>query len=209
MSRANADLTTTSHAILGLLATRAWTTYELARHMERSLGPLWPRAQSKIYEEPKKLVALGLARATAGRVGRRPRTVYTITPKGRRTLHAWLAEPAQPPALEHEPLLKIFFAEHGERANVLDRIEEMRRWALERRAEHWAVASAYRNGEGAFQERAAHLLLTGGFLFEFSEMTLRWADWANDIVKHWPNDVSKAVPEWRAYDEIIHRAENA
>ena len=37
--------------------------------MDRALGQFWPRARSKIYEEPKKLVALGLARATPEEVG--------------------------------------------------------------------------------------------------------------------------------------------
>ena len=83
-----ADLTTTSYAILGLLALRSWTTYELAQQMDRALSRFWPRARSKLYEEPKKLVAHGLARATTEAVGRRPRTVYSITAKGRRALAA-------------------------------------------------------------------------------------------------------------------------
>src|SRR4051795_2587089 len=87
------ELTTTSYAILGLLALKPWTTYELAQQMGRALGQFWPRAESKLYEEPKKLVALGLARASAETVGRRPRTVYSITPKGRRALRAWVPQP--------------------------------------------------------------------------------------------------------------------
>ena len=58
------ELTTTSYAILGLLGIQPWTTYELAQQMERSLKYFWPRAQSRIYEEPKRLAALGLAKAT-------------------------------------------------------------------------------------------------------------------------------------------------
>ena len=46
-------LTTTSYAILGLLSLRPWTTYELAQQMQRALGQFWPRAESKLYEEPK------------------------------------------------------------------------------------------------------------------------------------------------------------
>ena len=46
-------LTTTSYAILGLLAVKPWTTYELAQQMRRALGQFWPRAESKLYEEPK------------------------------------------------------------------------------------------------------------------------------------------------------------
>src|ERR1700685_156478 len=54
-------LTTTSYAVLALLALQPWTTYQLARQTERSLGWIWPRAISRLYEEPKKLVGAGPA----------------------------------------------------------------------------------------------------------------------------------------------------
>jgi DNA-binding PadR family transcriptional regulator len=206
MSSSERALTTTSYAILGLLAIRPWTTYELAKHMNRSLGRLWPRAQSKIYEEPKELVKHGLAKASADRVGNRPRTVYSITLKGRRTLRHWLARPSRGPSLEHEQLLKIFFAEHGSRADVVGRIDEMKQWALAQRAEHLVVGSSYLAGTGLFQERAAQLLLTGGFLLEFTEMVLRWCDWAADIVAKWPEDVAAATLDRRAMEQLLARA---
>ena len=46
-----ADLTPTSYAILGLLAIKPWTTYELAQQMGRALSQFWPCAESKLYEE--------------------------------------------------------------------------------------------------------------------------------------------------------------
>src|SRR5258708_15347095 len=104
-----AELTTTSYAILGLLALRPWTTYELAQQMDRALGLFWPRTRSKLFEEPKKLVALGLARASSERVGKRPRTVYTITPKGRRALTAWVPQRGEGPVLEFEQLVRVVY----------------------------------------------------------------------------------------------------
>src|SRR6187397_3073393 len=104
-------LTTTSYAILGLLAIKPWTTHELVQQVDRSLRRLWPRAQSKLYEEPKKLVAHGYARAEDDSIGRRRRTRYTITPTGRRALAAWVAEPGGGPVLEFEQLLKISFSD--------------------------------------------------------------------------------------------------
>ena len=47
-------LTTTTYGVLGLLAVRPHSTYELAKAMDRSVGRVWPRAQSKLFEEPKK-----------------------------------------------------------------------------------------------------------------------------------------------------------
>ena len=41
--------TATSQTVLGLLALRPWTTYELAKQVQRSLGWFWPRAERKLY----------------------------------------------------------------------------------------------------------------------------------------------------------------
>src|SRR5688500_12525391 len=118
MSASTPVLTTTSYPILGLLAIKPWTTYELARQMDRALGRFWPRARSKLYEEPKKLVARKLARSSTEMVGLRRRTVYEITPAGRRALAAWVPSPGAGPVLEFEALIKVFFAEHGTKADL-------------------------------------------------------------------------------------------
>jgi DNA-binding PadR family transcriptional regulator len=106
--------TTTSYAVLGLLSVRrSWTTYELAKQVQRSLKWFWPRAERKLYDEPKALVAEGLATARQEFTGQRPRTVYEITVAGRAALRDWLGEPSAPPATEFEGLLKVFFADAG------------------------------------------------------------------------------------------------
>src|SRR4249920_809741 len=106
-------LTTTSYAILGLLRLRSWTSYELAKQVQRSLGWFWPRAERKLYDEPKRLVAAGLATSVNEMTGARPRTVYTISDDGRAALRRWLGEPAAPPTLEFEGLVKVFFSDGG------------------------------------------------------------------------------------------------
>src|SRR6185295_5652499 len=123
-----AALTPTSYAILGLLAIRPWTTYELAKQMDRTLSRFWPRARSKLYEEPKKLVSHGLARATEGSTGRRSRTTYAITAKGRRALTAWVAEPGEGPVLEFEQLLKVFFCDQGTTDDLRRQLVAARAW---------------------------------------------------------------------------------
>lgn len=59
LSRHADELNRTSFAMLGMLAIRPWSTYELAKHVDRSLGSLWPRARSNPFNEPEKLVAKG------------------------------------------------------------------------------------------------------------------------------------------------------
>jgi PadR family transcriptional regulator AphA len=200
-------LTTTSYGILGLLGIRSWTTHQLTQQMDRSLGRLWPRAASKLYEEPKKLVALGLAKATADPVGKRPRTAYAITPQGRQALGAWLAEPGAGPVLEFEGLLKIFFAEHGTRDNALASIAAARAWALERNEANLAVARAYTQGNGPFQERVAITGIMGRFLTDYYTMVKDWADWAADVVTAWPDNPGAAPVNNVELDETVRRAE--
>ena len=93
-------VTTTSYALLALLNLRAWSAYELAGQMGRSLRYVWPRAVSAIYEEPKNLVAHGLATARTERQGRRSRTIYSITSRGQDALAQWLRQPSAPPRFE-------------------------------------------------------------------------------------------------------------
>jgi DNA-binding PadR family transcriptional regulator len=199
-------LSTTSFAILGLLAVRPWSTYELTRQMDRSLGRIWPRAQSKLYEEPKKLVEQGLAVGRTERVGRRPRTVYEITPEGRRALQDWLAVPGAGPVLEFEQLLKVWFSEHGSRSDALANIAAARAWAEERNRDNKAAAAAYTAGEGPFQSRAAQTMLAGAFLTDFYALVARWADWAAGIVADWPEEPAEAEPDPEAMAEIARRA---
>ncbi|MFI6051061.1 PadR family transcriptional regulator [Streptomyces violascens] len=200
-------LSTTSYAILGLLSVRSWSTYELAQQMDRSLGRIWPRAKSKIYEEPKKLVRHGLARAERQLVGRRPRTVYAITPEGRQRLAAWLHEPGDGPQLECEQLLQVFFAEAGTRADTLATLHAAHTWAVERNQGNLAAAREYRAGQGPFPERAAQLLLVSRFLTDYYRLVSEWADWAAHIVADWPDDPSVAVVDADQFAETVRRAE--
>src|SRR5262245_62227671 len=109
---------TTSQAILGLLALKDWTTYELTKQVQRSLGWFWPRTERKLYDEPRQLVAAGWATATEETVGKRPRTVYAITSDGRKALKRWLGEPSTPPSLEFEAMIRVFFADAGTLAQL-------------------------------------------------------------------------------------------
>ncbi len=200
-------MTTTSYAILGLLAVKPWTTHDLVQQVDRSLRRFWPRAQSKLYEEPKKLVALGYARADDDSVGRRRRTRYTITQKGRRALAAWLQEPGAGPVLEFEQLLKISFADNGSKADILTGLEATRAWVISQNEENLATARAYLEGKGAFPQRAALNQLAGRFLTDFYATVAEWVEWATGIVEDWPDDVSLAAFDVVAAEEAVRLAE--
>jgi PadR family transcriptional regulator AphA len=183
-------LTTTSYLILGHLALRSWSTYELAQQMKRSTRHYWPRAESKIYEEPKKLVAHGLATATRGYTGRRPRTVYAITEEGRKALRRWLEEPGQAPVVEFEGLVKVLFAEQGSKDQLLATLRSIRDRGERTRAEQVALAADLAATGGPFPDRLHVNELVFKFMWEQTETVIRWAMWAEEHVAQWPEEIA-------------------
>ena len=185
------SLTTTSYVILGLLALRRWSTYELAQQMQRSLPYYWPRAESHIYEEPRKLVDHGLATAKREFVGRRPRTVYSITVKGRRALKRWLGEPGRGPLVEFEGLVKVLFAEQGTKGQLLATLRSIGADANRTREHHSALAADLAGTGGPFPERLHVNALVFKFMWEQADMLARWTAWAEQEVTRWPEDASQ------------------
>jgi len=186
-----AALTSTSYAVLALLALQPWTTYQLAKQMERSLGWIWPRAASRLYEEPKKLVAAGLASSRHEATGRRRSTVYSITPRGREALAAWLAEPGTGPVLECEALVKIAYADQGTRDGLLANLAVLIADTTAKLHFGEMIAGSYLEGRGPFQERLPLSGLMWRFLWEYNVTVLRWARWARAEVEAWPDDLSQ------------------
>lgn len=178
------ELSTTSYAFLGLLAERPFTTYELTQQV-RVLGAFWPRTERQLYEQPKLLVERGLATAERDYVGRRARTVYRITPMGRRALKAWLAQPGGDWGLESESLLKVFFSDHGTKSNLLCQLQALRDKNRQDDEAHRALAQT-RLADRPFANRMHVNALVSRFFVELSAAIDRWVDWAESEVETWP-----------------------
>jgi DNA-binding PadR family transcriptional regulator len=114
---------TTTYALLALLAIRPWTGYELTGQLRRSLHYAWPRSEANLYSEQKQLVRLGWATVTKEPVGRRTRNRYAITSAGRRALRAWMRTEPGVPGFEVEGIVRMFF---GDQASVEDLLMSMR-----------------------------------------------------------------------------------
>ena len=174
-------MTTTSYALLGLLALRSWTTYELAQQVRRSLAWFWPRTERKLYDEPKRLVAAGYATAREEYTGKRRRTVYEITDAGRAALRVWLAGPSAAPSVESEAMVRVFFADGGDRASLratLDGMEEGARGRL-------AALTAMADGEDAFPDRRHIAALAMRLQQDQERTTIAWVQWARAQVDGW------------------------
>jgi PadR family transcriptional regulator AphA len=178
-------LSTTSHAILGLLSLRPWTTYELAKQVQRSLGWFWPRAERKLYDEPKRLVAEGLATSTQEMTGARPRTVYAVTAKGRRALRRWLDEPPAAPSLEFEGLVKVFFADGGTLEQLRSTLTAIADASDALLGELQAKVEQHATGDVPFPERLPINSVALRFQLDHERLIGSWARWALDQVADW------------------------
>ena len=188
-------LTATSYAVLSVLALRDHSTYDLTRQMRLSLHYFWPRAESNVYAEPKRLVAAGLAAAREEWTGGRRRTIYSITDAGRTALAEWLASPSSPQRYESEALLKVFFAENGSKEDLLAAIRALRDDASAAVEHFQRVADPYETQVGRYPERFALSALAARLLAEQQATTARWAAWAEQVVSEWES-ASGGSAEW-------------
>lgn len=186
-------LTTTSYAILGHLAMQPWNMYDLAAQMRRNVHFFFPRVESQIYAEPKRLVELGLAVATTEMTGKRGRTVYSITGAGRDELKRWLATPVgKEPQLEFEAMLRVLLAPFG-------RDEDLRRSLEQARAQMQAsilsiaprISNEYVTGVAPFQRYVQYRSMMHDFLLHFGQLIDDWAERSLERMSHWPEQTQE------------------
>lgn len=182
--------TTTSYAVLGLLALRPMSAYELAQQYKRSIGIASPRGDSAIYNEPKRLVADGLATARDDQRGRRTVAVYAITDAGRSALRAWLAESSPFPTIEAEPVVRALFADQGDPADLDRTIAALVDAARARRRFLASIGAEYLAGTGPYPERLDLVALTGKFALDLFDFLERWGSWAQEALAEWPEERS-------------------
>jgi PadR family transcriptional regulator AphA len=179
-------LTTTSYAILGHLAMRPWTMYDLARQMRRNVHYFFPRAESQVYAEPRRLVGFGLASARTEASGRRQRTIYEITDAGREALARWLAEPVTKGVLlEFEGLLRVFLSPFGKTDDLTATLEAVRRdiSGLLDLAE--VIRLEYLEGRAPFQRYVLTRSMIFDFLYAFAELIDGWAERSQARIARW------------------------
>jgi PadR family transcriptional regulator, regulatory protein AphA len=84
-------LTTSSHAILGLLSIAPMSGYDLFQAVERSVGQFWPISKSQVYSELARLEPAGLIEGIDVRQERLPdKRVFRLTEAGDEALDSWL-----------------------------------------------------------------------------------------------------------------------
>jgi PadR family transcriptional regulator AphA len=186
-------LTTTSYAILGHLAMQPWTMYDLAAQMRRNVHFFFPRVESQVYAEPKRLIAAGLAKAATEMTGKRARTVYSITAAGRRELARWLSEPVgKPPLLEFEALLRVLLAPFGRDEDLAAALrqarEEVNTGLLDLATR---ISDEYVAGVAPFQRYVQYRSIMHDFLLHFGQLIEDWAERSLDRMADWPHQTEE------------------
>jgi PadR family transcriptional regulator AphA len=141
--RGEHNLTTTEHALLGMLARYGeHSGYELLKLAEAGIGYFWSPAKSHVYDVLPRLERQGFVRVRGVRQLARPdKQLCRITPKGRAALRAWLNEvDPQPFHARGVFLLKLFFGDHGDPVRLVQRAESFRDQAAVRLQELRKIA---------------------------------------------------------------------
>jgi PadR family transcriptional regulator AphA len=166
------NLSTTDGAVLGLVAFGERSGYDLALLAEKTVQHLWTPSRSQIYKTLPSLVAGGLARKReVEQQGRPDKTLYRITPDGRKALRGWLDE------VEDEPSggrivfpLKLFFCEFASPGTAQAQLAAYRA-LLAGRLERY---QGLREGPRLLDSDYAHHVLQHGI--SRVEATLAWID---------------------------------
>jgi len=182
------DINSTNFALLGLLKRRRRSAYELTGFMRGSiLRAIWPRAESRLYDNVKKLAKQGLASVTEHAAGKRKRSVYTITPEGEDKLRHWVAEPGKDLVFENEALLKLANAEdfgiEGVRT-ILDQIASSTSIDAAHCIEGFKEIAAALDSESPDHPPVLNILINS-YIGEIMEARLKWLEFARDYTAEW------------------------
>lgn len=133
----------TTYGLLGLLAVRSWTGYELTHQLRRSLRYVWSSSEGHLYREQKRLVEMGWATVDDEPAGQRTRQRYTITRRGRLALSEWLESEPEEPHFEIEGVLRLFYADQGSPGDLTASMEATAQAAREMLGEMVDIVDEY------------------------------------------------------------------
>ncbi len=106
-------------AVLGLIADRPRSGYDVKRIIDRSIRHFWAASYGQIYPELKRLEQAGWIAGDDAPRGGRARRIFRITPAGSEALGAWLAGPTTRVEIRDESLLRLFFSDTSPREQAL------------------------------------------------------------------------------------------
>lgn len=166
--------------ILGLLAHKPLTGYEIKLNIDKQLSFFWNAGYGSIYPTLASIENSGYATSSSIVENSRSKIIYTITEKGKEHLKEWLERPVKKDELRYETLVKLFFSSEVGDAEALKhiiRFEENVRAKL-------AIFEVYeKNLENvSTKEKHKYILLTVMFGIETYKSYLIWCKKAKSLL---------------------------
>jgi PadR family transcriptional regulator, regulatory protein AphA len=171
------ELNATAKVILGMLAARPRSGYEIKQLVDGSTRFFWSASYGQIYPELKRLEKEGLVAGSESARGARKRTIYKLTPKGRKAAKEWIDREPETFELRDEGLLGLFFAESIEPGRAPEIAREQAAKAAADAAALKAIQKQVtepvaNDGPEVSPDRGSLAVLRYGI--ESSEWTARW-----------------------------------
>jgi DNA-binding PadR family transcriptional regulator len=175
---------TLDYALLGLLARKPASGYDLRRIFQDTLLGSYSDSPGSIYPALRRLEAAKLIQGRGGNTGRR-RRLFALTPRGRAALARWLAEPVSVDQLARDAgafELRLAFLSDVLPAHDLARTLRDHAGALD--TQHEQVAEVHRSIGGQLSP-SAHLALELGM-----SMIRARATWCRQAARRWRSSAS-------------------
>ncbi|HEY6637704.1 MAG TPA: PadR family transcriptional regulator [Solirubrobacterales bacterium] len=171
------ELSATAKVILGMLAARPRSGYEIKQLVDSSARFFWAASYGQIYPELKRLGKAGLITGDDSSQGARQRTTFKLTAKGRRAAREWIGEPPEVLETRDEGLLMLFFAGSIEPQRAAEIARERAAISRAKAAELRAIADHVDETgtpEGVDAKPDAGSLTVLRYGIEMSEWTAEW-----------------------------------
>jgi PadR family transcriptional regulator, regulatory protein AphA len=162
------------HGLLGLLAEKPMSGYDLTAAFDSSLRYVWSARHSQIYPELSKLLADGLIEQVEE--GPRRRKAYGLTASGLEELRFWLLHVAPNRGEKDEASLKFFFLWTLTRAEALELLSKEREFHINSLKQYVTIAEHLRDAPWG------QLPIQLGISYE--RHRIRWLDWALKEIKN-------------------------
>jgi len=163
--------------VLGLVAKRPGSGYDLAAFADRSVRFFSPIARSQLYTELVRLEELGWVTGTAVAQDRYPnKRLYEATPAGIASLREWLAAPTrqQLPRRKDPFVLKVFHGALMDPGQLAEQLHDYREQAQRLHAELSAVVAHVDALEPTASRRFGRATARYGVLQ--AEATIAWIE---------------------------------
>lgn len=165
------------YALIGLLAWRPSSGYELTKRFAVSMAHAWPVSHSQIYPELARLVSERLIEQTEE--GPRGRKTYAATPAGVAALRDWMQSTEPVYDRRSEADLRDFFLWVIPPADALAYLERSKNVYRDHLSELENIARTV-DWTSNVQNRAMRLSLEKGM--RNYRMLIEWADWATEEI---------------------------